>query len=353
MYHALRASKADTTLCILPTHPLLLFAAGSTWQMVQWPGPEPCQGNTWLYDCAQYMNLNAVANNLNGQATDQASAMAAVAAAKVAAEAQAAQEAQMAAMAAQQQQQQSSQTGASGAAAGPAPVGVPGMDPGVPGMSAGGSAGAGGQPAMDMQQSAMGAGSQAPVGMLGGQPAMGALGGQGSGMMGGQGSGMLGAGGPMMSAPNSAPGASLMGGSTLGHRHLLQLGAGAPLGMGGSAMGASTSGALPSTQLGAACQKAIQGVVTGAGTGVLVIPNFKGVAAMQTRGNDTMFIQMGGQGSQCVAGYKLMGGKIMDVGRTKEEVAQQQEATKKSGAAAAAAPGWALALLLACSVLLL
>jgi hypothetical protein len=117
-------------------------------------------------------------------------------------------------------------------------------------------------------------------------------------------------------------------------------------------MGAGSAGALPSTQLGAACQRPIQGVVTGAGTGVLVIPNFKGVAAMQTRGNDTMFIQLGGQGSQCVAGYKLMGGKIMDVGRTKEEVAKQQEATKKSGAAAAA-PAWALALLLACSALLL
>jgi hypothetical protein len=65
---------------------------------------------------------------------------------------------------------------------------------------------------------------------------------------------------------------------------------------------------------------------------------------MATRGNDTMTVQLGGGNSQCVAAYRLMGGKIMDVGRTKEEVQKQQEATKKSGAAAAA-PRWFVALL--------
>jgi hypothetical protein len=115
--------------------------------------------------------------------------------------------------------------------------------------------------------------------------------------------------------------------------------------------GISSSGALPTTQLSAACQKPIQGVVTGANSGILVIPNFKGVGSMITKGNDTMMIQLGGQGSQCVAGYKLMGGKIMDVGRTKEEVQKQQDAVKKSGAAVAATP-LALALLVGLLVLL-
>jgi hypothetical protein len=307
--------------------------------MVQWPGPDACQGNTWLYDCAQYMNLNAVANNLNGQATDQASAMAAVAAAKAAAEAQAAQEAQMAAMAAQQQQQQQQSGGqAGGAAAGPAPAGVPGMDPGVPGMggAAGGSPAGGMSPAGDSMGAGGMAGGQGGAGGMGmvGQAGAGPMGGQGAGGfgmagqqagamggmggMGAPGGGMGGGGGAgMMGSPATS---SLMGANSFGHRHLLQLG-----------------GALPSTQLGAACQKPIQGVVTGANSGILVIPNFKGVGAMATRGNDTMMIQLGGQGSQCVAAYKLMGGKIMDVGRTKEEVQKQQDAVK-SGAAAAHAP---------------
>lgn len=151
------------------------------------------------------------------------------------------------------------------------------------------------------------AGQQA--GAMGGMGGMGGMSAPGGGMGGGAG---------MMGSPASS---ALMGANSFGHRHLLQLG-----------------GALPSTQLGAACQKPIQGVVTGANSGILVIPNFKGVGAMATRGNDTMMIQLGGQGSQCVAAYKLMGGKIMDVGRTKEEVQKQQDAVKKSGAAAAHAP---------------
>lgn len=290
-------------------------AAGSTWQMVQWPGAEACQGNTWLYDCAQYMTLQALANNLNGQAMDQASAMAAVAAAKAAAEAQAAQEAQMVTLASQQQQlsqsaasNPSSTTTASGS--------VPGIESntgGMPGLSSGTAGGAD----SIVQPSSMGVsmGSQ-NVG----------VGAPGSGGMGSSGSG-----------------ASLMSASSLGHRRLKQLGA--PVGAGSNAL-ASSSAALPTTQLGAACQKPIQGVVTGTNTGVFVIPNFKGVASLMTRGNDTMMIQLGGQGSQCVAGYRLMGGKILDVGRSKEEVQKQQEANKKSGAGGATA-GWVLALLLA------
>jgi hypothetical protein len=94
--------------------------------------------------------------------------------------------------------------------------------------------------------------------------------------------------------------------------------------------------------------------MTGANNGILIVPNFKGVATMQTRGNDTLFIQLGGQGSNCVAGYKLMGGKIMDVGRTREELKAQADAgaAKKSGAAGRAAPLWALAAALGGALLL-
>jgi hypothetical protein len=61
------------------------------------------------------------------------------------------------------------------------------------------------------------------------------------------------------------------------------------------------------------------------------------------------------QGSNCVAGYKLMGGKVMDIGRSKDELKAQQDAgAKKSGAGAAAgAPTWGAALLLAVASALL
>jgi hypothetical protein len=285
--------------------------------MVQWPGPEACQSNTWLYDCAQWMNLQAMSNNLQGQATDQASAMAAMAAM------QAAQQAQMAAMQAAQEQMAVGGGQAAGAGAampGQSTAGVPGMNPSaaaVPGLGSAGGAG---------------------MGMSGGAGGMGGagMGGAGMGMgMGGAGMGMGGAG---MQQPTS----SLMGNNMMGHRHLLQAGM-----MGGMSTAGPT--AMPTTSLSAACQKPIQGLVTAAGGGVMVIPNFKGVATMMTRGNDTMFIQLGGQGSNCVAAYKLKSGQIMDMGRPKDAPAA---ATAKSAAGAAAVSAAASIVLVLATLLL-
>lgn len=303
---------------------LLHLPAGAIFQMVQWPGPEACQSNTWLYDCAQWMNLQAMNNNLQGQATDQASAMAQMAAM------QAAEQAQMAAMQAAQEQMAaggSQQAGGAGQAAmpGQSVAGVPGMDQsaaaGVPGL--GGAGGAG-----------MGIAGGAGMGGAGGMAGAG-MGGAG---MGGAGMGMGGAG--MQQQPSS----SLMGNNMLGHRHLLQAGM-----MGAGAMSTAGPTAMPTTSLSAACQKPIQGLVTAAGGGVMVVPNFKGVATMMTRGNDTMFIQLGGQGSNCVAAYKLKSGQIMDMGRPKDAPAA---ATAKSAAVAAVVSSAASIMLVLATLLL-
>jgi hypothetical protein len=133
-----------------------------------------------------------------------------------------------------------------------------------------------------------------------------------------------------------------MGNNMMGHRHLLQAGM-----MGGMSTAGPT--AMPTTSLSAACQKPIQGLVTAAGGGVMVIPNFKGVATMMTRGNDTMFIQLGGQGSNCVAAYKLKSGQIMDMGRPKDAPAA---ATAKSAAGAAAVSAAASIVLVLATLLL-
>jgi hypothetical protein len=85
--------------------------------------------------------------------------------------------------------------------------------------------------------------------------------------------------------------------------------------------------------MGPACQKPIQGLVTGANTGMMVIPNFRGTASFTTRGNDALLIQLGGSNSRCIAGYKLMAGQVLDVGRSKEGPAKQQ-AARSSGAGA-------------------
>jgi hypothetical protein len=65
----------------------------------------------------------------------------------------------------------------------------------------------------------------------------------------------------------------------------------------------------------------------------MVIPNFKGVASFTTRGNDTLLIQLGGSNSRCVAGYKLMAGQVLDVGRSKEGPAKQQAARSSAAGA--------------------
>ncbi|KAF6259374.1 hypothetical protein COO60DRAFT_1017741 [Scenedesmus sp. NREL 46B-D3] len=286
--------------------------AGAIFQMVQWPGPEACKSNSWLYDCAQWMNVQAMNNNLQGQATDQASAMAAIAAMQVA------QQAQMAAMQAAPEQM--------AAMSGQSAAGVPGMDPaasGVPGLAGAGGAGVG----------MAGAG----VGGFGNTDNAG-LGGAGMGNAGTAfGAGMGGAG--MQQPTNSLMGVnvqqptnSLMGANVMGHRHLLQAG------LVPGSLSTAVPTAIPTTSLSAACQQPIQGLVTTAGGGVMVIPNFKGVATMTTRGNDTMLIQLGGQGSNCVAAYQLKSGQIMDVGRP-EDAPAAAAADSRAGAAAVSAAG--------------
>ncbi|KAF8065911.1 hypothetical protein HT031_002972 [Scenedesmus sp. PABB004] len=347
--------------CTTPPPAGVVTDGSAIFQMVQWPGPEACQGSTWLYDCAQYMTLNGLMNSLNGAAQDQASAQAAVSAAQAAAQAQAA------AMAAASAQLAAADAAGGGAGAGAgaampgaAPAGVPGLG-GVPGLAADPTAGAGGSmaaagpmPAGDATGAGAfggagagagygGAGAGAGYGGAGagagfggpaagagfGGPAAGAgFGGAGAGMgLGGAGTAGTGAGMMAAGAGMGAPSAALMGNGMTGvaGRHLLQ--------------------PLPPGAVNAACSKPIQGVVTGAGTALMVIPNFKGVATMQTRGNDTMFVQLGGQGSNCVGAYKLLTGQIMDLGRS--QPAQATAAAKSgAGARAAGAGGAAVAALL-------
>lgn len=269
-------------------------------QLVQWPGPQACQASTWLYDCAQYLTLQARANNMQGQAQDQASAMAAVAAAQAAAEAKAA------AMATAQQQlsamQQQQQAAGDSGAAGSGTSNVPGLgSSGVPGLSDPAAAGQ-----TSTMQTVMTPGPSAGASTAGANGMMGSSAsamGSGSSM----GPGSSGSSSLMMSAPQ--------GPSAMGHRHLLQT------------LGASAATDLPvsvpTTQLGPACQQPIRGIVTGANTGVWLIPNFAGVASVSTRGNDTLIVQLGGQGSSCVGAYKMLSGEILGLGQPVQTAAPQ------------------------------
>lgn len=255
---------------------------------------------------------------MQGQAQDQASAMAAVAAA------QAAKEAQQAAMAAAQQQLAAMQQQQAAAGASATPAGAPAGASAVPGLGA--PAGVPGLDGSSAIPPAAGAAMTGP-GALPGQ-AVGAATGpdaMAAGPAMGPGAGMMGA-----TSAAGPPASSLMASNSLGHRHLLQLPA---LGSGPAASSLPMS--VPTTQLGPACQKPIQGLVTGAGAGVWIIPAFKGVASVSTRGNDTMIVQLGGQGSSCMGAYKLLSGQVMGLGQAVAGPATQNKtATSAAGGVA-------------------
>jgi hypothetical protein len=84
----------------------------------------------------------------------------------------------------------------------------------------------------------------------------------------------------------------------------------APVGT-NSLMGAGTGAGAA----GASCSEQVQGIITSASTAILKIPTFKGIAIAQTKGNDTLVVTLGGEGSQCVAGYRLVGGQFLNLGR--------------------------------------
>lgn len=338
--------------------------------MVQWPGTEPCEGNTWLYDCAQFMNMNALANSVTGQAMDATSAMAAAQALKAAEEAKAA---------AQQQQQGGGAAAAASTTAGTAaatvipglgaisttsvPAAAPAPAPidssSSPGTSfqgvgpTGGSTGVNGasgpnpMPAASLKGGAPTQGDK-PVIEIERQcmpePCGGGMGSQDAGSPFKDIGGMMSGGGRPATV-----GTSLIGTNSLGRRHVMQFGGGQALPLGsasasiaGGAGGAGGSadavlaGRMPiggsNSAMGPACQKPIQGLVTGANLGIMVIPNFKGVASFTTRGNDMLLIQLGGSNSRCVAGYQLMAGQVLDVGRNTTGPPKQQ-AARSSGAA--------------------
>lgn len=272
-----------------------------------------------------------MAGSMQGQAQDQASAMAAVTAAQTAAQAQAAANAAAEQQLAATQQQQAAAGGPAAAGAAPAAGGagaaVPGLGaPAVPGLGGASTATAGAAPAVGS------AGMSGP-GMMSGQGVGTATGAAGPSATAG-GSGMMASGAnlPGASGALSTPASSLMmataaGSSLIGHRHLMQSGT-----LGAAPATSSIATALPTTQLAPGCQTPIQGLVTGASAGVWVIPNYKGVASVTARGNDTIIVQLGGQGSSCTGAYKLLSGQVLGLGQpVQNTTAQAKPATSTAG----------------------
>ena len=107
---------------------------------------------------------------------------------------------------------------------------------------------------------------------------------------------------------------------------------------------------------GASCGENVQGIITGAKSAIIKIPTFKGIAVAQTQGNDTLLIALGGEGSQCVAGYKLVGGQFLNLGRDVMTMnITNTTATNAAGEAIVAVAGGkaVLAALIACLLVVL
>jgi hypothetical protein len=62
------------------------------------------------------------------------------------------------------------------------------------------------------------------------------------------------------------------------------------------------------------CSEVVQGIATGAGSAVLFVPTH-GMSALTTRGNDTAYVQLGGEQSQCIAQYRNRIGQVFTLGR--------------------------------------
>lgn len=62
------------------------------------------------------------------------------------------------------------------------------------------------------------------------------------------------------------------------------------------------------------CNEAIQGIATGPNTAVVFVPTH-GLSALTTRGNDTAYLQLGGDQSQCIAQYRNRIGQAFTLGR--------------------------------------
>jgi hypothetical protein len=87
----------------------------------------------------------------------------------------------------------------------------------------------------------------------------------------------------------------------------------AAMGGSGVAGGLSMAGLSP---VSAACGQQVQGIVTGADSAVIKFPAFDVLGQVKTKGNDTVEIYFGGQGTQCTAGYKLTQGTFLGLGQT-------------------------------------
>jgi hypothetical protein len=79
---------------------------------------------------------------------------------------------------------------------------------------------------------------------------------------------------------------------------------------GGMTGGAGMGAALPARD----CSAVIQGIATGPASAVLFVPTH-GLSALTTRGNDTAFLQLGGDQSQCIAQYRNRIGQAFTLGR--------------------------------------
>jgi hypothetical protein len=62
------------------------------------------------------------------------------------------------------------------------------------------------------------------------------------------------------------------------------------------------------------CSQVVQGIATGPNTAVLFVPTH-GLSALTTRGNDTAYLQLGGDQSQCIAQYRNRIGQAFTLGR--------------------------------------
>eukprot|EP00877_Chromochloris_zofingiensis_P002479 jgi/Chrzof1/12231/Cz06g26120.t1 len=69
--------------------------------------------------------------------------------------------------------------------------------------------------------------------------------------------------------------------------------------------------ALPSRDK---CQEPLQGIVTQPNAALVSVPTYP-VGQMMTKGNTTVYLQLGGQTSACIATYTLVTGQILNLGR--------------------------------------
>jgi len=76
------------------------------------------------------------------------------------------------------------------------------------------------------------------------------------------------------------------------------------------AMPLGQAGALPKRD----CSEAVQGIATGPASAVVFVPTH-GLSALTSRGNDTAYLQLGGDQSACIAQYRNRIGTAFTLGR--------------------------------------